>query len=312
MKVLVTGGAGFIGSHITKKMVDKGYNVIVLDNFHLGKEDNLEEVKDNIEIVSADVVDIFKTNIGKVDFIFNEGVYSSSLMYKQNPSLVSKTIEGAVALFEFAYKYDTPIAFASSSSIYNGLPTPHREDSIPKVTDYYTEARIAIERLAKLYNKLKKVKSVSLRYFSVYGPKEEHKGKFANVVSQFLWRMMRDESPIIFGDGTQTRDFIYVDDVVEANLLAMEKLLEEEISYEIINVGTGKSKNFNEVVSILNKTLKKDIKPVYVENPIENYVMHTLADTTKAEKLLGFKAKVEFEDGVKRLVEYYRGKHFDV
>ncbi len=170
------------------------------------------------------------------------------------------------------------------------------------VTDYYTECRYAIERLAKLYNMLFDVKSVGMRFFSIYGPKEEYKGKYANIVTQFLWSMLKDESPVIFGDGNQTRDFTYVTDVVEALILAMKK----DFEYEIFNVGTGVAHTFNEVVDLLNRLLGKNIQPVYRPNPIKNYVYHTLADTSKAEKVLGFKAKVNLEKGVSELIKIYK------
>ncbi len=166
------------------------------------------------------------------------------------------------------------------------------------VTDFYTECRYAIERLAKLYSILCGVKNVGLRLFSVYGPKEEYKKQYANIISQFLWSMRKDESPVIFGDGTQTRDFTHVSDVVSAFILAMEKDFEREV----FNVGTGIAHNFNQIVEILNRILGKNIEPIYKPNPIKNYVYHTLADTTKAEKLLGFKAKVTLEEGIQALI----------
>jgi UDP-glucose 4-epimerase len=166
------------------------------------------------------------------------------------------------------------------------------------VTDYYTECRYAIERLAKLYNTLYGVESAGLRFFSVYGPKEECKGQYANIVSQFIWSMRNDEVPIIFGDGTQTRDFTHVYDVVDALILSMKK----DFNCEIFNVGTGTAYSFNNVIEILDRLLGKDMKPIYKPNPIKNYVYHTLADTTKAKKILGFKAKIKFEEGLKTII----------
>ena len=145
------------------------------------------------------------------------------------------------------------------------------------------------------------MKVIGLRYFSVYGPHEKSKGKYANLISQFLWNLQKDESPVVYGDGTQTRDFIYVDDVIEANMLAMDS----ERRFGIFNVGTGRSITVNEMVDLLNKKLGKNIKPRYIENPLRNYVQHTLADTSKAEKELGFKAKTSLEQGIDKLIEYY-------
>lgn len=218
-------------------------------------------------------------------------------MYKREPFLVGRTINDAVAIFEYAKKSGCKIIYASTSSLYNGNSLPYREDMPIYVADYYTECRYAIERLATLYNKLYGVKSVGLRLFSVYGPKEEHKGEYANIVSQFLWQIRKDEAPVIFGDGEQTRDFIRVEDVVDAFMLAAEK----DFECEIFNVGTGIAHTFNDVINLLNKCLKKDVKPIYKPNPIKNYVYHTRADTKKAEKVLGFKAKISLETGVKNL-----------
>jgi UDP-glucose 4-epimerase len=219
-------------------------------------------------------------------------------MYKREPRLVGEAINDAIEILEYAKKVGCKVVYASSSSIYNGNNPPYREDMPIYVTDYYTECRYLIERLAKFYNALHGVRTVGLRFFSVYGPKERHKGRYANIVSQFLWAMLNDESPVIYGDGTQTRDFIHVSDVVDALILLVEK----EFDCEIFNVGTGIAHNFNEVIEILNKALEKNIKPIYKPNPIRNYVYHTQADTTKAERVLGFKAKISLEEGISRLI----------
>jgi len=295
MGVIVTGGCGFIGSNLVERLVEEGYEVAVFDNLSTGNLKNIEGLD----------VKFFKEPYEKIpflirdaDLIFHLGIPSSSPMYKRDPYLVGKAVNDAIAILEYAKKHDCKIVYASTSSLYNGNPTPYKEDMPIYVTDYYTECRYAIERLAKLYNLLFGVKSVGLRLFSVYGPKEKYKGEYANIVSQFLWLIQRDEPPVIFGDGSQTRDFIYVKDVVEAFMLAAEK----EFDYEIFNVGTGVAHSFNEVVDLINRLLGKDVKPVYKPNPIKNYVYHTLADTTKAEKILGFKAKVSLEEGIRKLI----------
>lgn len=296
MKIIVTGGCGFIGSNLVERLVKDGYSVVVFDNLHTG---NLENIK------GLDV-EFFNEPYGKItdlvpeaDVVFHLGIPSSSPMYKENPRLVGGAINDAIEIFEYAKKTGCKVVYASSSSIYNGNKIPYREDMPIYVTDFYTECRYAIERLAKLYNILYGVKSVGLRFFSIYGPKERYKGKYANIVSQFLWAMQRDEPPIIFGDGTQTRDFTHVYDVVDALILAWKK----DFECEIFNVGTGVAYSFNEVVELINKILGKNIKPIYKPNPIKNYVYHTLADTTKAEKMLGFKAKISLEEGLASLAK---------
>ncbi|MEM1581436.1 MAG: NAD-dependent epimerase/dehydratase family protein [Candidatus Bathyarchaeia archaeon] len=295
MRVLVTGGCGFIGSNLAERLVRDGYEVVIFDNLSTGSLRNIEGL--SVKFLSEPYQRI-SALIPDVDVIFHLGMPSSSPMYKRDPTLVGKTINDAITIFEYAKEKKCKVVYASTSSLYNGNNPPYREDMPIYITDYYTECRFTIERLAKLYNVLYGVKSVGLRLFSVYGPKEEYKGEYANIVSQFLWLIKRDQPPIIFGDGTQTRDFIYVSDVVEAFIISAER----DFECEIFNVGTGVAYSFNDVVNIINKLLGKSVKPIYKPNPIKNYVYHTLADTTKAEKILGFKAKIPLEKGIESLV----------
>ncbi|MBS7648062.1 NAD-dependent epimerase/dehydratase family protein [Candidatus Bathyarchaeota archaeon] len=295
MRVLVTGGCGFIGSNLAERLVRDGYEVVIFDNLSTGSLRNIEGL--SVKFLSEPYQRI-SALIPDVDVIFHLGMPSSSPMYKRDPTLVGKTINDAITIFEYAKEKKCKVVYASTSSLYNSNNPPYREDMPIYITDYYTECRFTIERLAKLYNVLYGVKSVGLRLFSVYGPKEEYKGEYANIVSQFLWLIKRDQPPIIFGDGTQTRDFIYVSDVVEAFIISAER----DFECEIFNVGTGVAYSFNDVVNIINKLLGKSVKPIYKPNPIKNYVYHTLADTTKAEKILGFKAKIPLEKGIESLV----------
>ena len=301
MAFIVTGGAGFIGSHIVEELVKKGEDVIVIDNLHTGNLENIKEF--DVEFLNGRAKEI--SSIKKsVNGIFHLGIYSSSPMYKENRSLVNEALEDFIHVMEFAKENNIKVVLTSSSSIYNGNPIPWKENTRIIPSDFYTEGRYAMERIAEVYNKLYGLKCITLRLFSVYGPREEYKGKYANLVSQFLWSINKDEQPIIFGDGTQTRDFIWVKDVVKAYLLAMEK----DIDFDVFNVGTGKNYSLNEVVEIINQILGKNVKPKYVENPIKNYVFHTLADTTKAENVLKFKAKVSLEDGIKILANTNKNK----
>jgi UDP-glucose 4-epimerase len=213
---------------------------------------------------------------------------------------VGEALNGFTSVFELASRSGARVVYASSSSLYNGLLPPHREDMTIQVADYYTEARLAMERMAELYRKLYGVSSIGMRFFSVYGPKETAKKQYANMVTQFLWEMRGGKAPLIFGDGTQTRDFTYVKDVVQALRQGMNSDY-----HGILNVGTGRAYSFNEVIEILNKNMGMSVKPQYMENPIKNYVQHTLSDTSKAEKILGFKSKYSLENGVKELLRFY-------
>ena len=291
---MVTGGAGFIGSNLVEALVDD-YEVTVLDNLHTGSIKNLEKVSKDVKIIEGTCNDCLSFDLSP-EIIFHLGIPSSSPMYKKNPMLVGEAINGMISIMELARRSGCKkVVFASSSSLYNGVPVPHREDAAIKVTDYYTEARLAIERIAELYCQLYGVDYAGMRFFSVYGPHEEAKKSYANMITQFLWEMKDGQAPVIFGDGMQTRDFTYVKDVVDALILASEK------GTGIFNVGTGKSYTFNQVVDLLNEKLGKDLKPEYKENPIKNYVMHTLADTTKINGL-GFKAKYTLSDGIDKIL----------
>jgi UDP-glucose 4-epimerase len=217
-------------------------------------------------------------------------------MYKKNPLLVGEAINGMVAIMELARISGSPkVVFASSSSLYNGVPIPHREDAAIPVSDFYTEARLAVERVAELYYRLYDLDYAGLRFFSVYGPHEEAKKQYANMVTQFLWEMQADRPPVIYGSGEQTRDFTYVQDVVDALILA------SKTGTGIFNVGTGKAHSFNHVIEILNTKLGKNLSPEHKENPIKNYVMHTQADMSKTKKL-GFESGFSLEDGIDRII----------
>lgn len=296
MRIIVTGGAGFIGSNIVKRLVDDNHRVTVIDNFSTGNMDNLSSVLDNVSVIDAPSSSVGR--LGPCDVIFHLGIPSSSPMYVEQPELVGRSVSDMGQVLEFAARREAKLVFASSSSLYNGNPMPNTESMPVHVTDYYTETRFYIERLSVLYSELRNVDSVGLRFFSVYGQNERAKGRYANIVSQFLWSMQDGKSPVIYGDGTQTRDFTFVDDVVEACVLAMQ----DEVT-GIFNVGTGKRNSFNDVWNMINVELGTEIGMEYIKNPIKNYVDHTLAYTGRASATLGFDAKVTLEQGMHKLCE---------
>ncbi len=299
MRVLVTGGAGFIGSNLVEDLLASGEEVTVLDNLMTGSLTNLEGLDGNLDFVEGSCVDVARL-AHDPDAIYHFGIPSSSPMYKRDPFLVGEAINGMISILGLARTTGARVVYASSSSLYSGIDPPHREDMQIQVTDYYTEARLCIERIAELCEKLFGVGSLGMRFFSVYGPKERTKKEYANMVSQFLWDMMEDKAPVIYGDGSQSRDFVYVKDVVRALRRAMDSGYNGHL-----NVGTGKAYSFNDVVRMLNDKVGTDIQPDYVENPIKNYVAHTLADTAKAEEVLGFEAEYTLEKGIEELLQYY-------
>ena len=294
LKVVITGGAGFVGSNLVERLCDSN-TVYVVDNMNTGSILNLKESmkRSGVKLFRKDAKDVHRLGL-RPDVIFHLGMYSSSPMYKKDPRLVGEVVSGAVSVMELAKASEAKVVIASTSSLYNGIKPPHKEEMQPPVTDYYTEARYAVERVAELYSRLHGVDANAMRFFSVYGYHEEAKKEYANLVSQFVWKMREGERPVIFGDGEQRRDFVFVTDVVEALIRAYEK----SSGFGVFNVGTGKNYSLNETVKLINDELGSMIKPRYVKMPVKNYVMETLASTDKSRRMLGFKAKVDLKKGI--------------
>ena len=302
MKILVTGGAGFIGSNIANTLSrDKNTTVVALDDLSLGMPTNLS---DRVKFVRGSVMDYDLTlDLGKgCDYIFHSAAKSSSPMFKDDPREgVDINVLGFMNVMESAKRNRTKkVIFASSSSMYNGLTTPFKESQIITPKTFYEASFYCREILARSYYLENGLNSVGLRYFSVYGFHERHKGKFANNISQFLWSMTNGQSPIIYGDGTQTRDFTFVDDVVQANILALQA---QEMEFGIYNIGTGIETSFSRIVDIINQHLRTDIRATYVDNPIKNYVEKTKADISLAKSELGYEPKFSLDDGILKLIK---------
>ena len=310
-RVLVTGGAGFIGSNIVEGLLESGFEVVALDNMSLGTKDYWGEFSerfgDRFTGVEGDVkdYDLLERVASDVDFVVHMAAASSLPMFVPDPREgVEVNVLGFLNVLELARRHDNigKVIYASTSSIYGAFVPPHREDLPVFPRMFYEYSMYAREHAARIYNDLHGVKTFGLRFFSIYGPREQHKGKFANIVTQFLWLMRKGDRPVIFGDGSQTRDFTFVKDVVEV----VKRIIQDsKLELEVFNVGTGVETTFNEVVKLLNDILGTDIEPVYRENPIKNYVYRTQADTRKLEKLLGYKPNTPLIDGLKFIKEYY-------
>ncbi|MEA1936814.1 MAG: GDP-mannose 4,6-dehydratase [Patescibacteria group bacterium] len=299
MKYLITGGAGFIGSNMAEDLIKEGHEIIVVDNLSTGDTKNLAEIKDKIKFIEAPCMDVLELdNLKNLDGIYHYGVPSTTKLYRDNRLLVGEAVNEFTKILELARRENCKLIYASSSSVYNGNKPPFREDMPVLIKDFYTEARYLMERMAKLYYDFYGVKSIGFRFFSVYGPHEEAKTTFANLVSQFLWDLKANRQPLLYGDGSQTRDFTFVGDINNGFRLGMKSDLE----YDVFNLGTGRCYSLNELVDLLNEILGTDIKPTYQENPLQNYVQETLADISKAKEKLGFEAKVVLREGIGRIV----------
>lgn len=288
MKYIVTGGCGFIGSNIVKRLSRDGNEVIVIDDLSTGSLSNLP----GKFTVLKKIHEIKK--VEDADGIFHLGIPSSTPLYRNDRSLIGKAIGEFIDIMEYARENKIKVVYASSSSVYNGNKTPYKEDMPILATDFYTEARYAMERLAKVYHDFYGVQSIGLRLFSVYGENEKSKGDTANLITQLIWAKQSGKVFDVYNRGEAVRDFIHASDVVDAFVRAMNS----DIKYEIINVGTGKAYTINHVIQALGM---KNYR--YVDNPLKNYVDKTLADTRKAERLLGFEAKTDAMEYLKKFSE---------
>ncbi|MBI2172874.1 MAG: SDR family NAD(P)-dependent oxidoreductase [Candidatus Aenigmarchaeota archaeon] len=303
MKVLVTGGAGFIGSSLSRALVEKGHEVVVIDNFFLGSDKNIADIKSRIKLVKADITDaeaVAGASVG-CDIIFSQAGASSSPMFrKELRRSVAVNVDGFINIMNAAVKNGVKrVVYASTSSIYGNMKPPLTEDVKCVPVNMYASTKLMNEHTALLIGAENGIETIGLRYMSVYGPGEESKGIFANLVSQFLWAMKKGESPVIYGDGTQTRDFTYVKDVVKANMLAMES---GKRLNDVFNVGTGTEVSLNGLVEILNHVLGKKIKAAYVRNDVKNYISTQRADISKVRKELGYEPEFTLEAGIRDML----------
>ena len=305
----MTGGCGFIGRNIAELLLKRGFDVYIIDNLFLGQRENIftlqVKYKNRIKFVYGDVTDpiVMSEITKKVDYIIHMAAVSSAPMFNEDPRRgIYVNIYGFNNILELARRFKLKkVIYASTSSLYSGLDPPHKEDMpvIPKT--FYEYSMFAREHLSRIYYEFYGLKSIGLRFFSIYGPYEQHKLQYANVVTQFLWMVLKGDKPIIYGDGTQTRDFTFVGDVAKVVVEA----LESDIECEILNVGTGIELSFNDVIKVLKEVLEKDFEVKYVENPIKKYVYRTRADTTKLKRMLGFVPKTNLREGIEHIYRFY-------
>ena len=306
-RYLVTGGAGFIGSNIVDELVRRREEVTVLDDFSSGKKKNLEKASGKIELIEGDIRDpaVLKKALKGCDYVIHQAALRSVPKSLQNPQLyddvnVKGTLNVLLASHENKIKR---VVVASSSSIYGDtVKLPQSEDQIPQPISPYAATKLSGEHYCRVFAKSYGLETVALRYFNVFGPRQSLESEYAVVIPKFITCILKDEQPPVDGDGKQSRDFTYVDNVVEANLAAAVR---EGVSGEAFNVACGKGYDLLELVRILNEIIGKEIKPKFMP-PRPGDVKHTLADVTKMKKLLKLDPKVDFVSGLKKTVEYFR------
>lgn len=301
-RILVTGGAGFIGSNFCNAHCKK-YDVVALDNLFLGDSAHLRPEVKFIEGDAADPATLDK--LGIFDRIVHFAGTSSAPMFVADVvNGYRNSIQSFLEVLEFARRTGvTRVLFASTSSLYGNTPPPLTETQPPLPTNHYSVTKITMEHIAECYNRVHPgIDIVGFRFMSIYGPHEEHKGIYANLVSQFLWGMMRGEQPIVYGDGSQSRDFTNVMDVVQGITRGMEHAT--QLGFQIFNIGMGKATNLLEIIGFINEALGTSIEPKHIENPVkEMYVRTQLADIGKITNMLGYKPSVSLKDGIAALAE---------
>lgn len=304
---LVTGGAGFIGSHIATALVERGDQVRVLDNFSTGHRSNLAHLKGNVEVIEGDLLDedCARRAVEGVDCIFHEAALASVPRSVKNPLASNAAcVTGTVTLLDAARKADVRrLVYAGSSSIYGDQPTKSKsETNLPAPLSPYAAAKLAGEYYGQAFTATYGLETVTIRYFNVFGPRQDPKSEYSAVIPAFVTAMLAGTPPTVHGDGMQSRDFTFVDNVVRGNLLAADA---EKVSGRSINVACGSQTNLLELIAAINSVLGTDIKPVHGE-PRLGDVRESLADISLARKLLGYEPVVDFEEGVRRSIDYYR------
>lgn len=300
MRILITGGGGFIGSNLAIQLNKKFPNseIFVIDNFSCGVKENLNGFIGEIIDVDIREIDTFRTLLNSVDVIFHLAAITDTT-FSNKEEMMDVNYLAFKKILEAIKNKETKLIYASSAAVYGRGSIPMQESQKLQPLNIYAISKSECDKLAIEFSKENTNIVVGLRYFNVYGPNEAHKGRSASMIFQLAKQMLSGRRPRIFKYGEQFRDFIYIDDAIEATILAMN--LEKSI---IINVGTGKPTSFNEIVKILNRCLNTNYQPEYIDNPYyEFYQEKTLADVELLQKTLNFKPKHTTEEWIKKYVE---------
>ena len=298
MKYAVTGGAGFIGSHLVKKLVEHGNEVIVIDNLNTGKKQNIEKISKKIDFFEVDIRDFsaIEDILKNIDGVFHEAALASVQdSFRIPDEFFDVNVNGTENIFKIAKKLGIKVVYASSSSVYgNPISIPIKENDDKNPFNPYAKTKLEDDKLAEKYAK-NGLKVIGLRYFNVFGPRQSK--EYAGVIKLFLERIQQSLSPLINGDGLQVRDFVYVDDVVNANILAMES----DIDGEFFNIGTNSGISVLELANIIIKFSGLKLKPIH-QPAVPGDVKATQADITKAKMMLKWKPTTDLKDWLKSVV----------
>lgn len=311
---LVTGGAGFIGSNIVDELVSRGHKVKVVDNFMTGKRENLNGVIEKIELIEGDIrdLDLMKKAMNGVEYVIHQAAFRSVPKSVDNPTLtndinVAGTLNVLIAAKEAGVK---KLVYASSSSAYGETDKfPETETDLPNPVSPYAVSKLTGEYYCNTFSATFGLPTASLRYFNVFGPRQNPESKYSTVVPLFIYRMQKGLSPVVDGDGKQSRDFTYIDNVVNANINAA--LTDTGTSGQVFNVACGETHSVLELVDNLNELMKKNIKPEFGP-PRPGDVKRTEANIDKIKKTLKFEPKVGFREGLGRTLDWFLGNKVEL
>ncbi len=309
MKYLVTGGAGFIGSNIVSELLSQDQQVVVLDNFATGKRENILPLmkNKNLTMIEGDLrsFHIVRTAVKGVDYILHQGALPS-VPRSINDPITSNDVNilGMLNILEAAKEFGVKrVVCASSSSIYGNSESLPKVESMPvNPLSPYALTKYAQERYCQIFSKIYGMETVALRYFNVFGPNQDPTSQYSAVIPKFIKLIMQDKEPVIYGDGSQSRDFTFVENNVWANIQACTA---PKASGEVINIACGTRYTLIDLVDMINEILGKNIEPKFAPDRAGD-VKHSLAGIEKAKELLGYEVRVDFKEGLRRTIEFFK------
>jgi len=304
-KVVVTGGAGFIGSHLAEELAKRGYHIVILDDLSTGRTENIEGLvkKDNVQFIQGSITDLslLEKLFQGAAYIFHQAAIPSVPRSIENPQAsheanVSGTFNVLLAARDNGVE---KVIYASSSSVYGDTPTlPKREDMLPNPRSPYAVTKLVGEYYCRIFHDVWELPTVCLRYFNVYGPRQDPNSQYSAVIPSFIKRVKEGKPPIVLGDGEQTRDFTFVKDAVEANILSAES-----DASGVFNIATGERVSINEVAKLIIKLVGNDVEPIY-QPPRPGDVRHSLADISKA-KNFGYEPRRRLIEGLEETIKWF-------
>ncbi|MCX8207566.1 MAG: SDR family oxidoreductase [Methanothrix sp.] len=302
-KIVVTGGAGFIGSNIVRALYEEN-DLTVIDNMSTGRRENLRGLEERIRFVECDINDIrtLKGEFESVDYVLHQAALPSVQRSIMDPMMTNRSnIDGTLAVLVAARDCGVKrVVFASSSAVYGDSPElPKRESSVPRPMSPYAVTKLLGEHYCRVFHEIYGLECVSLRYFNVFGPGQDPASEYAAVIPKFIDAVLSGSQPVVYGDGEQTRDFVYVKDVVQANILACSSPRAPGLA---INIGTGYATSLNRLLDAIRRVLKRDIRPIYTE-PRPGDVRDSVADITLAREVLGYVPEYRLEDGLNEMLK---------